>query len=145
MAKPRFYCDAMLGKLARWLRMLGYDTVFAADTLTDAEIIARIGGRILLTRDKELSQHGLRIESGDHFEQVCQLVRELELSTTLAAERCSVCNGLLEEAEGPLPHGITKGWLCTRCGQPYWLGSHWDEMQVFVTRVREATHGSDPA
>lgn len=133
----------MLGKLARWLRMLGYDTELASNKEKDADILerARVEGRVLLTRDKELGGHKgvFLLESSDIFEQMRSLTSEftLELSESLVPRFCSLCNGRLRDAfPDELPEGVSSGWACVDCGQKYWHGSHWVGVEKFIKRLK---------
>ncbi|NPA86882.1 MAG: hypothetical protein GXO00_02650 [Candidatus Diapherotrites archaeon] len=154
----RFLADAMLGKLAEWLRLLGYDTVSAADLpFVDDDYLLDIAedeGRVLLTKDKELYQRAKKegveavlVEGKDVEEQLAFLVKKglIELREVPSLERCPRCNGLLrraskEEVKGQVPVGVYMSheefWICTNCGQIYWKGSHWKRMKEFVERVK---------
>jgi uncharacterized protein with PIN domain len=142
-ASPRkLLADGMLGRLAKWLRLLGYDTVYDSDA-DDDELArrARAEGRLLLTRDRELAdRRGLRtlfVGSETLEEQVSQVQADLGAPPDPALSRCSVCNEPLEEATpeevaGQVPpyvlrvHGEFR--RCPHCGRVYWPGSHVDAM-----------------
>ncbi len=127
-----FLADAMLGKLARWLRILGYDTTYYP-SLSDDEIEVRLReeGRVLITRDVRL--HGLVSRQGLRSILIRQDDLDgmlLELSTFLAditpGSRCPSCNGLLVEADCPERcHKHLQCWRCPSCGKLYWHGAHW--------------------
>jgi uncharacterized protein with PIN domain len=148
---PRFVADAMLGKLARWLRILGYDTAYDSQA-DDNELVrqARAEGRILLTRDVELSRrrglHCLFIDDEDVDAQLAQVVRELALSTTEAFSRCVVCNGTLEPADketilDQVPPYIYRTQerfaRCAGCGRVYWPATHWQGMRERLAALEE--------
>lgn len=134
-----FIADAMLGKLARWLRLAGYDTVY--DTLlTDRQLadLARRSGRLLLTRDRELAGRrgvkSLLIDSDRVLEQLAQVVGACALSDYPARPRCPLCNGILEDlpangAPPSVPDAVRVSGVslrrCQACGHVYWSGSHW--------------------
>jgi len=140
---PRFLADGMLGRLARWLRLLGYDTLYDR-TSSDLELArrARGEGRILLTRDRELARRrGLRvllIRSTDLAEQLQELERALGLSATgveghTPQPRCSLCNLPLQrlrpaQAADRVPPYVMRTqrvfYCCPRCGRMYWSGTH---------------------
>ena len=144
---PRFLADAMLGRLATWLRILGYDAEYFRGE--DAELIARAerDGRILLTRDtgmlrrRDLPPH-LFIRDDRVMEQVRQvmMVCHLALAPT-APRRCPRCNVTLEprtkaEAAGRVPEFV---WSrhdafqeCPTCGRIYWAGSHRQRMDETI-------------
>ncbi len=133
-----FLADHMLGKLARWLRFLGFDTVYP-DVLPDHELIelAKKEKRILLTRDKSLANskevRALYIDSENVEEQLVQVMQEFELKTKNILSRCSLCNTLLievskEDVEGKVPEKVyemqERFWSCKGCGKYYWPGTH---------------------
>ena len=135
---PRFAADAMLGRLAKWLRLLGYDTLYDP-TLDDAALatVARAEERIVLTRDHALSERrgtrSILVTSQVPREQLSQLRRELGIGPVAPLSRCSLCNHPLEamerdRAEGLVPPYVfathTRFWRCAACGRLYWLGSH---------------------
>ncbi len=129
----RFIADAMLGKLARWLRIIGYDTEYLPSA-GDEELIsaAEAGGRLLLTRDGELFRRAARrgvpallIKSNTLIGELSEIARTLGLSIS-DQTRCPICNGLLVEASGD-PGVPAKGmvWECPKCRKFYWHGTHW--------------------
>ena len=141
-ASPRLLADCMLGRLAKWLRLLGYDTAYENDA-TDHELArrARAEGRVLLTRDRELSRRRgletLLIRSEHLEEQVEQIQDALGPPPDPSLTRCSVCNGSLEQVSGAdvadrVPPYVrrthTDFFRCTECGRIYWRGSHVDAM-----------------
>ncbi|MEW6246333.1 MAG: Mut7-C RNAse domain-containing protein [Nitrospirota bacterium] len=153
----RFFADAMLGKLARWLRILGYDTAYEK-VIADDVLIQRVlhENRWLLTRDTYLAQR--RILRGRHtliagdrvHDQLRQLNRELGLCLDpngQAAYRCADCNALLEpiakEQAAPLvPPFVAAQYRefirCPQCGRVYWPGTHWTNLCRELQRLRTA-------
>lgn len=146
MDEIRLLADGMLGRLARWLRLLGYDTVYEnhADDLELARR-ARAEGRILLTRDRALAaRRGLRallIESEDVQEQVRQVVETLGPPPNPALSRCSVCNTPLEPAapqqvaDRVPPYVLQtqeRFGICPECGRVYWAGTHLEHMRRYL-------------
>lgn len=142
----RLLADAMLGKLAKWLRLLGYDTLYdpAWDDATIARL-ARAEGRIVLTRDRELAARlgpqALPVVSDRWQEQLLQVMRELDLSEAAAGTRCSICNGRLqrldaEEAARFVPPYVLRTQevfhRCPTCGRIYWPGGHWERIQKLL-------------
>jgi len=140
----KLFCDAMLAKLARWLRMFGYDTELASESDSDAEIVerARLEERLLLSRDKkiiDLAEKGLLVPFDKPVDQMRFLVKRLglQLPEEPVARYCSVCNGLLvKEAKHALPRGVSEGWKCVDCGQQYWAGAHWKGIKKFLEEVK---------
>ena len=148
---PRFTADAMLGRLARWLRVLGYDTAYDM-TLPDPELVARANeeGRVLVTRDRHLLRElkplwPLEVRQDDPLQQLRTVVTELQLSPPAELfVRCLLCNALLdalslEEALPLLPEGVRDlpGPVrrCPSCGRLYWDGSHVRRMRAALDRV----------
>ncbi len=147
----RFVADAMLGKLARWLRILGYDTLY--DTSWDDLELARISraeGRILLTRDVPLSKRRgiqtLLIQSEQPREQLRQVFHHLHLHDALAYSRCPVCNESLKSVppdavRDRLPKFVLANHdsfrECPQCGRIYWPGTHWEGMQAVLNGLND--------
>jgi len=157
---PRFAADAHLGRLARDLRLLGFDTVFANDLGDDA--LARCAaaqGRILLTRDRQLLMrrevtHGCYLRAARPEEQLAYLVRRLQLCGLIRPfARCTACNTPVESVRAEavaaaLPPGVRRlherFWRCAGCGRVYWQGSHWRAMAGRVTRLCGDAWGQTP-
>jgi uncharacterized protein with PIN domain len=151
MEDPRFLVDSMLGTLAKWLRILGYDTEYDA-RLNDNQLVrlARGEGRILLTRDTGLLRRkgfrGLFIESEILEEQLLQVLDAFGLPAHNLFSRCAVCNTPLEEvpkheAWGQVPPFVfqtqEKFSLCPECDRFYWRGTHWKRMLERVKQLRK--------
>lgn len=150
MEKIRFIVDTMLGRLAKWLRILGYDTIYFSGKDDNLLIqMAREEGRVLLTRDTRLLKHkGLGPHlfiSSDHLkEQLRQVVTKFELDPEEGfGSRCPCCNSELVgiekgEAEGLVPEFVFREqeefYRCTGCTRIYWSGSH---MQRMAERLQE--------
>ncbi len=135
--ESRFVVDGMLGSLARWLRIMGYDTVYRKDA-PDEELatLAVKESRSILTRDAELAKRkeAFLVESEVLDEQLTAVATRFGLTFRESDTRCSGCNGELmelkkEEAEGHVPEGAflnnDRFWRCTSCGKMFWKGSHW--------------------
>lgn len=144
----RLLADCMLGRLTKWLRLLGYDTAYENDA-TDHELArrARAEGRILLTRDRELAaRRGLEtllIQSEQLEEQVEEVREALGPPPDPSLARCSVCNGKLEDVSPgdvadrvpPYVLGAHSNFRrCAECGRVYWSGSHVDAMDEELER-----------
>jgi len=142
----RLLADAMLGALARWLRVLGYDTTYDA-SLSDHALVrlARAEGRVLLTRDRELAGRRniqkLFIVSQRWDAQVRQVLTELPLPALAPFTRCLVCNApllpmLLSEARGLVPPYVfvthRRFRLCPDCNRVYWRGTHREHMETTI-------------
>jgi uncharacterized protein len=140
---PKFAIDEMLGSLARWLRIMGYDTTYMK-AQGDNEILRSSieEGRVLLTRDEELAARGapssLYILSDDLDQQLRQVANAFGLVADENLVRCTVCNGELELVpKEQLTEQVPKGALdshheffkCKSCGKVYWKGSHWHNIR----------------
>jgi uncharacterized protein with PIN domain len=145
-----FVVDAMLGTLAKWLRILGYDAIYDPG-LDDYQLmrLARAEGRVLLTRDGELARRRgietLLVESQVLEEQLRQVLDELDLEPAPAFSRCPVCNEPLvsldrEAARDRVPAYVARTHehfrLCPGCGRVYWRGSHWQQMEERLESLR---------
>jgi len=148
----RFVVDVNLGRLARLLRLLGFDVWWSNDaddkTLADISLGQQ---RILLTRDRGLLKrravtHGLFIRSDDPEEQALELIRRLDLRQQLAPlTRCVRCNGKLAAVakDEVVDHlePLTRRYYeefsrCAGCGRIYWPGSHHARLLSLVERLR---------
>ncbi|MFB6078566.1 MAG: Mut7-C RNAse domain-containing protein [Halarchaeum sp.] len=137
----RVCCDVMLGSLARILRMCGYDTAYALDRgVEDDERVrelARAEGRVLLTRDADLAAstaESVRLRERDADDQLAELAAAgFALSLPDDPTRCATCNGRLVQADPPhpehVPDDVGRVWRCRDCGQRYWKGSHWEDVE----------------
>ncbi|HID64772.1 MAG TPA: hypothetical protein EYP49_18805 [Anaerolineae bacterium] len=149
----KFIVDGMLGRLAKWLRILGYDTAYFPH-LDDDQLVrlARAEGRLLLTRDRGLARRrGLQcllIESDYLEEQLDQILAELALTEEHSFSRCPVCNTPLQKVEktgleGRVPPHIFRTHkdfsLCPNCDKIYWPGTHWARMQEKLAGFRQRT------
>ncbi len=131
----RFVADAMLGKLTRWLRIIGYDTEYLPSAGDDDLIsAAEEGGRLILTRDGELFKRAVRrgvpvilIKSTAIREELAEIAQTLGLRLS-DQTRCPLCNEVLVGGGDGSPAPVhVKGqvWRCPRCGKFYWHGTHW--------------------
>ncbi len=152
----KFIVDAMLGSLAKWLRLLGYDTLYST-SYNDAQIIsiAARAKRIMVTSDKGLYRRAIRAglravllpESGV-TESLARLASAglIELRVDPSKSRCPLCNGVLKEVtdknlvRGRVPPGAlakySKFYVCTRCGHVYWEGGHWRNIRRIVEEAK---------
>lgn len=160
LEEPRWICDEMLGRLARYLRFLGYDVEYARGR-TDRSILdqARTEDRRVLTRDRGMAERSPRVTLLRSIEVEEQL-REVraafpQLRSEVRFVRCSLCNGLLRDADRSSPRppkGVPEGpwgsgapiYVCPSCGQAYWEGSHTDEIRRTIARVFASSTGPPP-
>ncbi len=147
----RFVVDRMLGKLSKWLRVLGYDVVYLQEARS-AEVLARLHeGRILLTRNRRAGRWHEQgrvfvVNANDPREQLREVIQGLSLSRMSAAlfSRCLMCNCLLstvsrEEVREAVPeyvwHTQDQFHRCDDCGKVYWAGSHSEKMQKLLEEI----------
>jgi hypothetical protein len=149
MPREKLLLDVMLGGLPSYLRMCGYDTVYALDRDVEADDrlleIARKSDRDLLTRDVELANRaatGVLLESRDVDDQLRELsAAGFDLTLTEYPERCGSCNGRLDplgpDANAPetAPEDL-QIWRCRACGKHFWQGGHWDRVADALATVR---------
>ena len=147
VAALRFITDGMLGKLSRWLRILGHDVQYYKSAPDESLIeLAASSDRILLTKDQKLVQkatkHGAKVlfvTGSDVIEMLGNLVYNFgfNLEIDLKVSRCPKCNGVLivvskdsiiEEIPDLTSIYYNEFWKCKKCGQIYWLGSHWKKI-----------------
>jgi uncharacterized protein with PIN domain len=149
----KFIADRMLGKLAKELRMLGYDTVYyQGEDAYPLIKLAREEGRVILTRStrftaKRPEDRIVRITEDKPSLQLKELIQRkiISLIEEPLFSRCLVCNTLLneipqEEAEGKVPDFIfyqqREFFRCPQCSRVYWQGSHRDHMKKRIERLR---------
>ena len=156
----KFLADGMLGKLTRWLRMLGRDVVYTGST-NDSELIlkAKNENRTLLTRDVQLYQQAIAkgaeaflLESPNQIANLAQTVKRFKFSLEINPERsrCPKCNTKIKpiqkvEAEGKVPEKTLvhydEFWRCPNCGQVYWRGAHWREIEKTLAEAQKTLDG----
>jgi len=146
----RFCADVHLGKLARLLRMLGFDTVYKNDfSKKDLCEIALKEQRILVSKSDYFSRlPGItfyQIKSADPFEQLKDVIQHFNLHGLFEPfSRCLNCNEILqkikkEEVENRLLRNTKKDfsefWQCPSCTQIYWKGSHYERMMKMIEQL----------
>lgn len=151
----KFIADMMLGRLARWLRLYGYDTLYGI--VEDEEIIRRAleEDRIILTRDSDLAERArgmgakVFLLSSNSLEGQVEELKKLgvEFKELFPANaRCPKCNGLIvrvpkEEVKGKVPESVygryDEFYVCKNCGQIYWPGRQWREMLKIDRKLRK--------
>jgi uncharacterized protein with PIN domain len=154
----RFLLDGMLGKLSRWLRMLGYETLYQND-LSDNDLLAaaKRDSLILLTSDEELyrtaSIRGLEsflIQGRTEPERLASLAKRYNLTLKINPKdsRCPTCGSPIketpkDEVEGAVPPATFKVystfWVCTnpKCAKLYWQGSHWKKIEQTLEAAKK--------
>ncbi len=140
---PKFIADVMLGKLARWLRVLGADTAYS-NAYDDDEVVrlAESENRIILTRDTALAARRMQaqclfVESDHYKEQLLQVLRAFDLKDFNIFSRCLECNTALKEVDKesifervpPFVYLTQKRFaVCPSCDRVFWHGTHADAM-----------------
>ncbi len=152
----KFVVDAMLGKLALWLRLTGHDTIYDTDVHDDELLeIAKKTGRILLTSDEELFERAqnAKVESmlvrGTVDDRVVDVFIRYGIKPEVDPRiaRCSKCNGGLIELTGSGKELIKNivfeqtynhydtFWFCNDCESVYFMGGHWKNMIEYMNRI----------
>ncbi len=159
--KLKFIADGMLGKLTRWLRMLGHNVKYAND-LDDRKLIriAKTEKRILLTRDVELYQQAIShntnaflVEGRNEAERLAALSKRFKLIMELDpyVSRCPKCNTKIKPAEkdkisSKIPSSTRtfyeEFWECPRCGKIYWQGAHWKRITETLNEAKKLLQNS---
>ena len=149
--------DAMLGKLAKKLRLLGYDSLYSS-SMEDDELlhIAKNENRVIITKDVQLickaKKHqiaSIQITKNEEIEQILQINEKANLGKCTISgsnSRCPVCNGELKYTEKNdisknVPTGVFENmndfWTCNKCGKIYWEGTHIKNLQKFNAELND--------
>jgi len=124
----KILCDQMLGTLAKWFRILGFDTFYVNAELTDEDLL-NIAKR---TIDLDL--------------QLNQALRHVNIDEKSILSRCTLCNTVLNiveknKAKGKIPSKVfennEKFWFCLKCNKFYWVGSHYTEMINKIDKIKK--------
>ncbi len=153
-SEPRFMVDAMLGGLARWLRILGFDTAYDP-AIPDDELARRglVEGRHILTRDRSFPEEWrvascTILEHDDVDTQLREVLERFNLKEKIRLfSRCGACNTLLkplprEEARDRVPPRVLESCddfaNCPGCGRTYWEGTHTRRIRARLRSVLES-------
>ena len=149
-ADPRFVVDAHLGRLARYLRMLGFDAIYGNDY--GDPLLASLSAteeRILLSRDQRLLERAnvtrrYEVQATDPEERLQEVIDQFDLQPRMRPfTRCMVCNTPLEqvakeEVIDRIPPRTAKAfdefYYCSNCDKVFWKGSHYDRMKRLIGR-----------
>ncbi|MDJ0706801.1 MAG: Mut7-C RNAse domain-containing protein [Leptolyngbyaceae cyanobacterium MO_188.B28] len=151
LTEARFVLDVHLGKLAIYLRLLGFDGLYQ-NNYSDPQLaeLAHRDRRILLTQDRALLKrsiirYGYCVRASDPMQQLQEVLRRFQLFDAIAPfQRCLRCNGRLKPVEKaeicdrlePLTQKYyTEFRICQDCQQIYWKGSHYERMQTLIDGV----------
>lgn len=152
----KFVADGMLGKLTRWLRMLGHDVAYYR-SLDDERLIeiARSEKRVLLTRDHKLHRQSetqevdaVLVKAADEAEKLADLAKRFnfKLDIDLSVSRCPKCNTTIkavpkETLINQIPETTStyynNFWKCPECGQVYWQGAHWTKIEQTLEEAKK--------
>jgi uncharacterized protein with PIN domain len=156
LRKTQFMLDVHLGKLAKYLRMLGYDA-FYHNNFDDDEVVlsAQLDDRIVLTRDLGMLKRsdvekGYYIRSTSPKKQLAEVLDRFDLYKSIKPFRiCMHCNGKIKPAsKEKVEHRLlpdtrkhyTEFFQCSNCKKIYWKGSHHKKMMEFVAELRTGDH-----
>ena len=152
---PRFLADAMLGSVARKLRIFGFDTLYIAHAPDDEILKAGIDqGRVILTADKELFKRvvkagapGVLVSGSGEVDDIAHILSKNGVTSVRLdgiGSRCSICNGLLEErtpeqVKNGIPDRVaechSEFYQCASCGKMYWEGGHLRRIRALARSV----------
>jgi len=157
MKELKFVTDGMLGKLTRWLRMLGHDVEYTG-SMDDKELIqkAKKENRILLTRDVELYKQAIAkgadaflVENPNQTANLASIAKrfKFKLEIDVKVSRCPKCNSRIEAVSkasvaDKIPETTSSNydefWRCRGCGQVYWRGAHWNRIDKTLKEAKKA-------
>jgi len=152
----KFILDGMLGRLARWLRMMGHDTKYS-NVLRDFELleVAKKEDRVLLTRDFALYQKAVRkgiqayyVEGETEPQRLSELAARfgMPLVIYMQVSRCPKCNNsLVSVSKKEIADNLEKNtflhydefWRCPNCGSVYWQGAHWTKICAIINEAKD--------
>lgn len=155
--KPKFFVDAMLGNIARKLRLMGYDSKYSSDIDDDQLIIsAKNENRTIISKDeclvKKAERLGMRpifVTKDNEVEQFLEITKRMNLDISQIngdTARCTKCNSITYSVEkisikDRIPHKVydanERFWKCSACGQIYWEGTHIRNLKNFVGDINE--------
>jgi len=153
LRNPKFIADVHLGRLARYLRMMGFDVLYKND-FDDKEIVtfSLSERRAILTKDRGILKrnevtHGYWIRSTKVKEQVIEVIKRFDLKNNIKEfSRCIECNSALESIPkskiiAGLPPKVSKSqesfFICPYCQKIYWKGTHHQKMLSFIQSVKD--------
>lgn len=159
MVVMKFLVDQMLGTLAKWLRLFGFDTFYATQEIHDDELlkIAEKQQRILITRDKELHIRAKKKHIPSLFTKSISLSEQINLVLRTYPElkqkiapltRCSICNSIIEPIEknnvkNKVPtrifHQHSQFFYCPTCNHIYWQGTHYEKILQTIKNFKNTS------
>lgn len=153
----KFIADGMLGRLTRWLRLLGHDVKYSTN-MDDKQLIAlaKKEKRILLTRDFPLYQQAISkgldvfyVQGQTQAEKLAELAKrfDIKLEVDMTISRCPKCNAevrpitkekVAEKVEKNTFAHYSDFWICPRCKQIYWQGAHWTKISKMLNDANKS-------
>jgi len=142
--RKKFLLDENLGRLSKWLRMLGYDAaVYKSISIEKKISLCNKERRIFLTRSNKIAKRKesfsrILIKAEKYDEQLLEISHLLELNNEMLFSRCLKCDYRLQDIlakkiEGLVPDNVKYNFsefkICRKCGKIYWRGSHYDAMK----------------
>jgi len=146
----------MLGTLAKWLRLFGFDTFYANSEMEDEELlqVAKKEDRVIITRDKQLIARGkkeklpvIEMNTTGLDEQLTLVLKNVDIDQKAILSRCSVCNTILNEIKksevknkvpGKIFENNEKFWFCSKCDKIYWMGSHYERILNTIEKIKNS-------
>jgi uncharacterized protein with PIN domain len=152
----KFYADSMLGKLSRFLRFFGYDTLYRSkEEVANMIEVSQKDDRIVLSQSKAVISKcrkkdvkAIPMPTLSIEEQLKTLKTELQIEFYVPPKNmlCSICNGIIvkkekEEIIEKIPKGTAlyydDFWQCVECDKIFWLGSHWEDIKRIISKVEK--------
>jgi uncharacterized protein with PIN domain len=156
LRNPNFIADVHLGKLARYLRMMGFDVLYKNNYKVDDIVKFSLEEkRTILTKDRELFKrndvtHGYWVRSSKVNEQVVEIIKRFDLKKLIKEfTRCIECNSVLrsiskKEILNKLPPKVSESQksfsVCPSCNKFYWKGTHHQQMLSFIQTIKDIEH-----
>ena len=154
---PRFFVDAMLGNIAKKLRLLGYDTKYSSNIADDNLIeFAKVEDRIIISRDNDLvnkaENSGIKsifLQKASEGNQLFEIAKKMNIKKLIIngnSARCPKCNFLTIPVEkNTIRNEVSKGilefnkkfWKCEDCNQIYWEGTHIKNLKKLINEINE--------
>jgi uncharacterized protein len=158
----KFIADGMLGKLTRWLRILGQNVIYSIE-FSDNKLLqlAKDEERILLTKDLELYKRAIArgldafyLEGKTEYKQLAEIAMRdgLKLEVDMDKSHCPICNNKLKSTQKELLKEelqkntytyYNKFWKCSNCGQIYWQGAHWKQIITTLAKAQDQLKKQD--
>lgn len=152
LRESKFVLDVHLGKLARYMRMLGFDSIYKNNYEDDELVSVSLNdNRTILTRDREILKrnevdHGYWVRNENAERQLKEIVERFQLRNQIKEfTRCIECNSILEETDKQkvidrIPQKVNEWYnrffICQGCKRIYWEGSHYEKMTALIKKLK---------